>query len=277
MQLPIPGVAYFTGQLILGTVALTAVLYDEATVEFPVEHETNSYTKFRYGGNAIEIIPTVNAMTWTGSVQVYRGPVSLNVAPISASLAAYTLAGVGQILYSTKPDKIHPFNMGCYCVSRPTSTTYEFHDVLTSVAAAELLALPPATGLNWSISCPSVNFAGLGDMEAVIYRIPNYSSTGNQFTIRSWSSIEYEVSSYSIYYPFARTSPAYDPMALALARRMFEELEVCVPFYENDGMWSRILAWIKQASSMGAYIPGPIGQIASGVGAVANGLELITL
>jgi len=278
VQIPVPGVAYLYGEQVggSGTVTLTPVYYSDFLTLFPAGGELTNVTQFRYAGQAMEIIPTVNAMTWTGSVQVYRGPMELSPVGASSTTIGLGLAGLAQVMNSSKPDAVHPFNMGCYCVSRQQQPDFPFHPVMPNTIFSEV----PVYGVTGGFSVTttgSTAFTGLGSMEAIVYKIPNYTATGNLFTLRTWATMELAVASNSALYEYAHMSPAYDPYALALARKAYNEIQLCVPFYENDGLWSKILAFIRSTSAALSFVPGPAGEIALGVNTIAEAINTLVV
>lgn len=277
IQLPVPGVAYFYGQITAGVLVLTPVLWSEGQTLFPVGFEGTNFSKFRFAGSALEVVPTVNAMTWAGSVQVWRGPVNLSMTTTVAPATVYNIVGLSELITSLKPEAVHPFNMGCYCNSRPTDLEFPWQPILTGLSGASEVTFDSTSTISITTSGWGINFVGLGAMEAVVYKIPNFSTTANAGVIRTWQALEFQVSSLSALYEYAHISPPHDPVALALLRRVLNEVDVCVPFYENDGVWSKVLAYIRKYASLLSHVPGEVGTIATGVSMVASGLEAITL
>ncbi len=279
VQLPIPGYSYFWGSVAAGAVTLTGVQADDFLSFFPTNYEANNASSYRFAGQSMEIVPTVNAMTWAGSVQVARGPVTLSYQALSATTGEYTIGGLSSLIFTSKPEAVHPFNMGCYCTSRPSEKDFPFRPVLTGTTLAEVQVAPyyKSGALTVAINGAVTPFTGLGTMEAIVYKIPAYSSTANIGTIRTWANVEFTVSSASIYYEFCRMSPPHDPVAIALARKAYEELMLCVPFYENDGTWMKIWGWIKDVLGVAAMIPGPVGEISTGLSVAAMGIDALLL
>jgi hypothetical protein len=276
VQLPVPGVAYYWGSVSAGALALNPVYYSDYATVFPTGQESSNISSFRYGGQAMEIIPLVNAMTWTGSVQVFRGQVELSTFGVSASAAAFVATGLASLINSSKPDAVHPFNLGCFCVSRQTQPDYPFHQIHPGTANSEINVSGYPSGVTVSFAGGTA-FLGLGSMEAIVYKIPAYSTTGNIFTIRTWAMMECQVNSASALYEYAHISPMEDRAAMALVKKAFSEMQLCVPFYENEGLWSKILAFIKTASAAMSFVPGPVGEIAAGVGTITAAVETLVV
>jgi len=218
--LPVPGVAYFYGQVTAGSLTLIPVYYPDHLSVFVGGQETTNASAFRYGGLAMEIIPTVNAMTWTSSVQVFRGPVELSIKAVSASATAYSLGGLMPLVNSVKPDAVHPFNMGCFCISRQTDTDFPFHPVLENTITNEINVAQTtgATAVTFGATAGQ-QFTGLGSMESIIYKIPAYTAAGNALTLRTWAFMEMQVTSTSTLYEYTHISPPSDAVALALVKK----------------------------------------------------------
>lgn len=276
VSLPIPGVAYLYGQVSAGAMFLHPVYYADVSSIFPTGYEATNVSDFRYAGMALEIIPTVNSYTWTGSVQVFRGPVKFSTQAVSATAISYDITGLAQLCNSSKPDAVHPFNMGCFCVSRQTEPEYPFHGVTPATIFNEVPISNNSSGNSIGFN-DVTTFTGFGSMEAIIYKIPSYSATGNGLTLRTWAFTEMKVTSSSALYEYAHISPPHDPAAIALVKRAFNELELCVPFYENDGMWQSVLNFIKRAAEVLSFVPGPVGEIATGTSIIAEAISAMSL
>ncbi len=249
--------------------------YDDFASFFPTGYEAINATNFRYAGHAMEIIPLVNQMTWAGSVEVFRGAVEMTMNLQPTGSPVMEIVGLSQLVYGTRPDAIHPFNMGCYCTARPTAHDYPFTPIDVYSATSEVVIMPYSVAKTAGFAGGQA-FTGIGKYETIVYKIPSYSAATNKFSLRTWANVEYQVPTSSALYAYSHLSPPQDQMALYLARAAFQELQVCVPFYENAGLWSKILKWIQTVSTGLSFVPGTVGMIAEGVGTVATGLELLT-
>lgn len=275
VQLPIPGVAYLYGQLSVGALVLTPVYYTDFTSLFPSGYENTNVTNFRYAGQAFEIIPMNNAMTWSGSVQVFRGPVQITMSGSTASSAGLTLGGLSSLVNSAKPETVHPFNMGCFCIARQTQQDFPFHPIYPGTTETEISIYGSSGGAVNVTIAGSGSVVGCGSMEAIIYKLPTFTNASNIFTIRTWAFTEFQVNSNSSLYEYSHISPQHDALAMALVKRAFNELKVCVPFYENDGFWNKVLMFIKTATEALSYAPGPIGDLALGTNLAATAIEAL--
>jgi hypothetical protein len=278
IQSPIPGVSFLYGQYDsgTGTIALNPYFYPGYDTQFPLNFEDRNIESFRFGGAAIEIVPTVNAMTWTGNVQCTRGVVSLETSGYSAAAGNLCAVGLSSLLYSTKPDALHPFNQGLYAVASFADEFHTFRPIQAATLFSEVAVTSYSAGAlcNWNQSVP---FMGIGGMETTVIKIPAWSATTNLGVVRTWASLEYRCGSASLYYDFQRPSAPYDPVALLLARKAMLELPTCMPYYKNAGFWEEVLKWLKTVSSMASFLPGPVGEVAAGVSIAATGLEALVL
>jgi hypothetical protein len=279
--IPIPGVAFFYGSNVSDTLLLTPVFYSDTTTLFPVGSETSVVNKFRYASNALEIIPTANAMTWAGSIQVFKGPVEAQVQAVGTSGAYVKLSGLDDLINSVRPDCVHPFNLGAYVPTTTTADDYPFVPVATAQTYSDIspaMTTQSTAGLTCAFATISTqNFIGLGHQEAVFLKIPNWSATANPFTIRTWSCIEYQCGSASALFEYQTLSAPYDPLALAILKKFYADHPSAVPFYENDSFWKRLLEWIRVGSDAVSHIPGEVGMIGKGVNLVANAVSAMTL
>jgi len=274
VTLPVPGVAFFIGSVGAGTLELYPVFYTDYASLFPVGREGEVVTRFRYASSVIEIIPTVNQMTWTGNLQITKGEVDLTP---SLSSSGYIISGLGALVNTVKPDCVHPFNLGCYVPTRSTDDSYPFQSIMSNQTYAGTTFEPPTAGSEvTSITFPtisSVNFVGLGKQEVTVIKIPAYSATGNVGVVRTWACVEYQLNSASPFYEFAALSAPCDPLALQLLKQFYAEHSAAVPYYDNDTFWKRFVEWVHGASGLLSALPGPYGTAARGVNMITGVLR----
>lgn len=269
IMLPVPGVAYFWGERTAGDVssamALTAVKYSDFSTLFATGSEAIVVNNFRYASSVLEIIPTVNAMSWTGSIQVFKGRCKGVFAPTATTTNFFEVEGL-DVLNSTKPDNVLPFNHGMYAPTRCTEADYPWNPIMTSCDISKVIGPNPAGNFTFT---GMTNFTGFGCQEAVVVKIPAYAAVDTAI-LRTWACVEYQVSSSSILYEYTHASPVYDPLALQLLTRFFKEHPTAVPYYDNDSFWQNFLKWAKTITGALKVIPGPVGE-AAGIGeSIAN-------
>jgi hypothetical protein len=276
VQLPIPGVAYLYGQRAAGNagaITLTQVCYDDASTLFGAGTETNNVEAFRYASNVIEIIPTVNEMTWGGSIQVWKSRVSsvnaVNTTISSGSYSTlYAIDGLGSI-NSVKASSVFPFIDGCYVPAFNTESTYQWTPVIANFPWADL-------NTNISNSAPSardsiiafgvgapINYLGIGTFEATFIKIPA-AIASQTAVIRSWACVEFQVNPMSIMYDYAHMSPMCDPVALMMVKEFHKSLPAGVCWKDNASFWESFLLWSKRITNIGKLVPGPVGQLMGG-------------
>lgn len=276
-----PGIAFFVLSRAAGSVGAgtwAAVEYPDTNSLLPQGAAATNVTSFRFASSQLEIVNLTNAMSWTGSIQVFRSYVhasSVNE-PVTGAVGGTSLrlAIVGdQVINSVKPELVMPFNNGCYAVARNVEPDYPFRDVIPDMELADLYQLP--TTLFQTASQSGVQFCGFGTMETIIYKIPAYSVTGNVGLIRAWACVEYQVDSSSVLYDYSHMSPAYDPIALALMREFTKVMPPGVTFADNASFWKAFLAWASTAANALAPVAGPYGGLLSSVGAVAAATSVL--
>lgn len=277
---PIPGWAYWiatvgAGTPILNTTIFNGVAYSDIKTLFGdnAEGVANLVNKFRYVSNHFELIPTTNAMTWTGNIQAFRFPLSLFVRQNTGTTSANLLSISGlNALNSTNADQYTgPFNMGCYTAAYNTGNGFDFNPVLERVVNlpfqldpgdfGQLVVNPlPIPGLDANFDCVCIKVSGVG------------SNSLDTCIIKTWACVEYQAVPGSSVYEY-QTFSACDAQALAMYRAIIRELPVGVSFVDNEGFWQRCLAIIRKISSAGSNLPGQYGAIASGVNMATTALE----
>jgi len=267
---PIPGVAFLYGSVATNVLTLTPATYSDSAALFPPSGPASVVNAFRYASNCAEIIPTVNSNTWSGSIHVSK--TVLKVAQVSNSgTSVLHITGLLDAVNTTKPGTILPFNHGFYSPSRQDTDTYPFSPILDAQAWASVSTAAASTTTITSVVLPASGiFLGMGDMECTVVKIPAFSVTGNVGIVRTWCCIEYQLNSNSPFYDFASKSPSPDPLALAMLKSLYAELPVAVPYYENEEFWKRVLAFIRRVSGNLSVVPGPLGNVATGVNMIAN-------
>jgi len=277
---PIPGWAYFVANVAAGTPFLSTtiangVAYSDLKTLFGADAEGTAdiVTKFRYVSNHFELIPTTNAMNWTGNIQAFRFPLSLYTRQSAGTSNAdlFSIAGLNALNSTNADQYTGPFNLGCYTAAYNTGNGFDFNPVLERVVAlpatlqagdiGQLATTPlPITGLDANFECVCIKISGVG------------SNALNTCIIKTWACVEYQANPGSSVYEY-QTFSVCDAQALAMYRAIIRELPVGVAFIDNEGFWQRCLQIIRRISSVGSNLPGQYGAIASGVNMATTALE----
>lgn len=271
--MPTPGVAFWYGTRTINTTAsltLTPVLYSDSATIFPTAHESEIVNGFRYASNVVEIVPTVNSMSWGGAIEVWKANLLGGLGTVGATgTATYNIAGF-ETLNSLKPQSVLPFNHGCYSVTTCCNAENMFTPILSNSPSADIVC-PLSTGTAVTLGGGG-NFTGMGCQESVIIRLP-YSTASNTAMVRTWACVEYTLSTTSILYDYSHMSPSCDRAALALVRQFIHENPTAIPYYDNDSFWKNFLGWVHRVSGVIKIVPGITGEIAG----VANLVSKIAL
>jgi hypothetical protein len=279
IQLPVPGVAYFWGQRAAGsttgTMTLTAVPYNNAGTYFPVATSTTgedlNVTSFRYASNVIEIIPTVNEMTWGGSIQVWKSDIRMVESYVADNTvySTYKYMGGMATLASSEPNGVFAFKDGLYAPAYNKDATYDWTPVMVNGTWADLNTNQQTANsvydalLTWT-NPGGLNFVGLGTFEATIIKLPALPASQTA-AVRAWSCQEYQVSPLSNMYDFVHASPASDPRALALLKEYVKTIPAGVPWKDNANFWNTFLDWVRKGAKVASHLPGPVGAIGGGI------------
>jgi hypothetical protein len=273
------GVAYWStntpagGQLTAPSV-FTPTYYSDSQSLFPtVSNMADIVTKYRFVSNHIELIPMMNQNSWTGSIQVWKAPITCVIRQSSTSTTnMYTVTGLQSANATNANQYTGPTNLGVYSAAYNASSVFTFNPILENIASLPLLVTPgdfgQLNGINGGID---PNF------ESIIVKISGMGPNNqNNFVLKTWACIEYQVNPGSSIYEYQTISPC-DEYALKLYRAIVLQLPVGVSFLDNDTFWTRVLGIIKNVSGGLSYVPGPYGAIAAGVNMAANGIESLVI
>jgi len=288
LLLPVPGIAYYqldmpAGSAPVSNSVFTGYKYTDFDSMFGTPDGTQTadiVNKFRFVSNHIELVPTVNAVSWTGSIQCWKLPIQLAMKAIIGA-ASYTITG-GQGVNATNPNQYTgPFNNGVYCGAYSSGQSFSFNSIIEDLVAvpsvsssSDFLRLDyGASGLNPDIACtPGFD----NDFESVIIKISGAgNNAANSYILKTWACVEYQVVPGSPLYEY-QSLGCRDDAAMQVYKRVIRELPVAKTYMDNDTFWQHVLNIIRMISGGLSYIPGPYGQIAGGVNAAAAGLQLLT-
>jgi hypothetical protein len=274
------GAAYWTatvpaGGLITQTTVFTPVYYSDTGSLFAgAAGMSDVFTKYRYVSNHIELIPTMNQMSWSGSIQSWKVPVTMELRPGGASTSnLYTVGGLQGLNSTNSNQYTGPTNLGIYTASYNAGNGFDFQVINDGITAlpTTLLAGTDFGQLNGAVGGIDPNF------ESLVIKISGMgNNVSNNFVLKAWACIEYQVNPGNGLYEYQTISPK-DEYAMELYKSIILQLPVGVSFLENEAFWNRVLGIIKTISGGLSFVPGPYGAIASGVNMVAGGIESLVL
>lgn len=283
LQMPTPGVSYWMATvpagspLNSGTTFSPQYVTDFASVFGSVDgsNAADVVTKFRYVSQCIEIVNTTNEMTWSGSIQAFRMPMTMATTTYQIAGAAaqsYQINGLQGANSQNANAYTAPFKAGFYGVTGNGNGPFNFSDILEGNGSIPRAGTTPVGAFGIFNGCVT----GFGLMDSMLIKVSGLSST-NTCILKTWSCVEYQVLPSSALYEYSNFSPREDELALKCYREILNNLPVGVPYFENDGFWERVLKIIKTVSGLGQAIPGPYGLISSGIHSAAVGIEQLTL
>jgi hypothetical protein len=267
------GVAYATASVVIGNslsgVNWQAFDYPDSLTYFPSGATTTNFTKARYAGLAGELISTMNEMTWAGSIQVARVPISCPTTVALTGTPAFvrTLNGFKNIDQMQRECFSGDVRAGAYSIAVNRNADFQFTDItgdsvgdiLTDYGGAQMIS----------------QFRGLDmNFDTLLFRVTvPVGSLTQSFMLRSWSVVEYQPIPSSIFYNMAERSAAYDLNALLEYHKVACNIPIAVVSALNDSFWQRVLNIIRTVSGPLSLVPGPIGGIATGVSGIANAIS----
>lgn len=292
--LPTPGVAFWRLDLAAGApltngLQLTPVFYSDVLSMFPNSaNSTVNLNQFRYISNHIELVPTVNATQWAGSIQAWKLPVSvLSRTGLNAvNSGLLTVTGLQGAAANNVNMYSGPVCNGVYTGCYSADSTFRFTPIFDDVTPVpNILTNPDFMQLNVATppgNPPAGTLLGCqgfdNAFESMVIRITNTSGTLiNQFLIKAYACVEYKASPGSALKEYESVSPCEDEEALKLYREIVNELPVGVHYLDNDTFWQRVLDIIAKLGYAGSFLPGPYGMISAGVGGVATGIRNLAL
>jgi len=281
LVLPTPGIAYWTASVAAGTQILAATVFtgvnysDFATMFGGTATSADIVNKFRFVSQHIEIVPTVNQMTWTGSFQAWKFPCIVSLRENGASTAnLLTVTGLQSCNATNANEYVSPFNLGLFCGAYNSNAQFDFQPILEDTGA-----VPSAlVGGDFGTLNPPNAFTGLDSgFESLCIKISAVgTNANNSMLIKTWACVEYQCMPGNLLYEFTSLSPT-DDLALKVYREVINGLPVAVPFLENENFWTRVLNIIRNISGGLSVLPGPYGLMAGGVNAITTGLSSVLL
>jgi hypothetical protein len=242
---------------------------------FSAPQGTGTVSKFRYASLAAELQCTMNEMTWSGSITSWKIPMSVEVTNSVTTVALipselYTVSGLVN-LATTPLNNIYtaPINRGAYSVSYNRTGSFDFQNVVADPSPGNTYGIPTGS------AGPTLNMAyrGIDNLDTIVYRISVPTGAQAQSLIlRTWACVEMQVQPSTFVYEFTNLSCPHDQAALEMYKMIAERLPVAVPYADNANFWARVLAFIRSASSTLSKLPGPVGDIASGVNLISAGI-----
>lgn len=271
------GIAYWTANVAAGTPILAATIFDAVTFTdekslFPsAAQAADVVTKYRYVSNHIELIPTMNQMSWSGSIQVWKAPITVAMRSSAGADNLYTVGGLQSCNATNANQYTGPTNLGVYTAAYNAGVKFDFQEVMEGISQVPWAPLGADFGYLRNLTgC----IAGIDpQFDSVIIKISGMGATvTNSFVLKVWSCVEYQVVTGSAVYEYQTLSPC-DAYAMQMYRAIILQLPVGVSFLENEGFWKRVLGIIRGISAPLSMLPGPYGAISSGVNAIAGGID----
>jgi len=286
LLLPIPGYSYFQIQQPAGVpidlaAIFTGVTYSDFNNLFNPggiagDSTADVVTKFRFVSNHFELIPTTNAMSWSGNIQCFKFPLSGVVRPSLTTAATNLLSVTGlQALNATNADQYTgPFNLGVYTGCYNTGNGFIFNPIAEKAVSVPSLISPGDFG---QLLCGG-GYTGVdANFDSVCIKISGVGATAtNTCILKTWACVEYLAQPGSSVYEYQSFS-CVDPVAMEIYRAIIKELPIGVSFLDNEGFWARVLNIIKRVSGVASALPGAYGAIAGGVNMTSTALESLMI
>jgi len=293
---PTPGVAFWYTQTPTGVAPGAAAswaptyfpgcfgsgnIFGDETTGFNAR--ANNVDRFRYASMCAGIYPTSSLNNTSGSIQVWKTPLSLadetysqtipTSTPTTINAVAKVVSGLDGADTVPRDNFSQGLINGTYVVSTNNQEDFRFQDILEGVVQLPYSSYT-GSGMHGKMVGPVL---GLGDMDAIVIKISSPTGSTNAFVLKTWACIEYRPTADSVFDRFAGLSPGLDEVALQAYRHASTQLPLAVVAAHNADFWdivTKVLGYGAQAASL---VPGPIGVIGSATTMLMDGIRGLTL
>jgi len=286
LLMPIPGVAYWyltkgAGVAPLATDVWIPVPYSDFSSLFGSTQTSAAdiVDKFRYISNHIELIPTTNAMQWTGNIQSWKLPVQ--VIPYNSVLGAFNITGLNAVNATNALQYTAPFNAGVYACAFNSGAKFDFTPIQENFGGNTAVGINNGTiggsGVLGAFSA-GLGFPGFdNNFETVVIKISGIgTNVSDTMILKTWACVEYQVLPGNSLYEYMTVSPK-DEVAMQLYRKIIQQLPTAVTYYDNESFWQRVLAIIQGISGVASRLPGTYGRIGKGVSIATEAVRQLTM
>lgn len=288
---PIPGMAFWKTEVDInasfGGTTLSGTAYPGFTQLFGASaaNLASNVTAFRFASMAVGVYPTSNQMQFAGSIQVFKIPLKTvlnNFTKPIPTTPATDLAVTTRIVSGLEGlDSIPADNFsgsfidGAFSQSTCNEPEFEFRPIVEGFnqIPASGVTLAQAGQFATLSSGATGAFTGLGDMDAIVVLVGTPTGAVNTAVVKVWSCVEYRPNTNSTLYEFAGDSPARDPIALDAYRAIAREIPVAVRADQNATFWERVKRMLGAGLNFASSLPGPVGQVATGVRGLADAIH----
>jgi hypothetical protein len=284
---PVPGIAYYLLEKPAGIPVAASdfwpeIPYSDTTAIFGPATGTQSadtMTAFRTASLCAELVPTTNAMSWSGNIQCFKVPVFEGTNTIGVVSGTPGLGLQANGLESTNSTIANmyaaPFNLGVFASAGNMNKEFEFTAIREGMGQ-----LPNNLDVTQSFGqlggANVAPYTGLGSTESILIKISGLSTTCTAL-VKVWSCVEYKVNVNNPLYEYSKYSPREDALALECYRQIFMSMPPAVSYFDNSGLWERILNIIRTVSGAVSFVPGPYGTLAKGVNIASEALSALTI
>jgi hypothetical protein len=289
---PTPGVAYWTTNVPVGTslagATLTAVPMPGFTTLFGTTSQSRAtqVTAFRYASMVAGLYPTSNLMQFAGSINVWKIPLKQELAsyfvavpttPVTTlAQEAWTINGLESLDSVGNDNYSGSFIEGCFSQSVNNEPTFAFNSIMEGLSTVPSSAVSLATvGQFLTLNATGAGYMGMGSMDTIVIKVSSPTGAVNAAMLKTWACIEYRVNSSSALYQSAHISPAHDPMALEMYRKIAHEVPVAVACRDNATFWERVKKLLNAGLTGAMSIPGPVGMAATGIRGITDALTAL--
>jgi len=290
---PTPGVAYWTT-----TVATSGSFPTAASVWTPTRvpgfdtlfgtpgaagaaNRATEVSSFRYASQNVGVYPNSNLMQFAGALTVWKIPLRMvqsnysvtipTTVPQTIQQMGWVMNGMEGVSVVSPDNYVGTFIEGCFSQTACNEPEFDFTPIIEGLSTLPILGT--SGNPNNQFGQFNGDVLGLGSMDSIVIRISSPAAAVNSAIIKTWSCIEYRVNPNSSEYQSAKDSPELDSVALAAYRHVAKEIPVAVPYHMNSNFWRRVQSILGKVVSGASMLPGPVGDVARGIGATTRALQ----
>jgi len=252
-----------------------------ATGSAGTNNRASDVSMFRYASQNVGVYPTSNLMQFAGAITVWKIPLRMvqssypvvipTTVPQTIQQMGWNMNGLEGTSIVSPDNYVGTFIEGCFTQTACNEPEFDFTPIIEGLSVLPILGT--SGNPNQQFGQLNGDVLGLGQMDSVVIRISTPTAAVNSMVIKTWSCIEYRVNPNSALYQSAKDSPPLDVVALAAYREVAKSIPVAVPYHKNSDFWNRVSAILNKVLSGASYIPGPIGDVASGINATTKALR----
>lgn len=243
-------------------------------------NRAENVTAFRYASQNVGVYPNSNLMQFAGAITVWKIPLRMvqntykvtipTATPVDIQQMAWMMNGLEGASVVSPDNYVGTFIEGCFSQTACNEPDFEFSPIIEGLSSLPEISI---ANPDMQFGFLNGNVLGCGSMDGIVIRISTPKDAINSMVVKTWACIEYRVNPSSSFFQSAKDSPAEDLLALQSYRHVAKEIPCAVPYHMNSNFWNRVQAILSKTIGLASMVPGPVGEVARGIGATTRALQ----